>query len=128
MNGLSIAVEAGSAGEAAANKLEGVTVTPVKDQASALMEVASGTSDACIIDLIMAAAMVGEGTDYANLATAVTLGAEDAEEFGVGFRKGSDLMIAFNEFFYSKVVDGTVLQLAEQYGIAGMLSETAVTP
>ena len=128
LNGLSIAVEAGSAGEAAANKLEGVTVTPVKDQASALMEVASGTSDACIIDLIMAAAMVGEGTDYANLATAVTLGAEDAEEFGVGFRKGSDLMVAFNEFFYSKVVDGTVLQLAEQYGIAGMLSETAVTP
>lgn len=31
-------------------------------QAKALMEVASGTSDAAIIDLLMAVAMVGEGT------------------------------------------------------------------
>ena len=127
LNGLSVAVEAGSAGEAAANNLEGVTVTPVKDQASALMEVASGTSDACVIDLIMAAAMVGEGTDYADLTVAVTLGAENAEEFGVGFRQGSDLVAAFNDFFAAAVKDGTVMKLAEQYGIAGMLSADALT-
>ena len=128
LDGLSVAVEAGSAGEAAANNLEGVTVTPVKDQASALMEVASGTSDACVIDLIMAAAMVGEGTDYADLAIAVTLGAENAEEFGVGFRQGSDLVAAFNDFFAAAVADGTVMQLAEQYGIAGMLAADVVLP
>ena len=127
MKALTFAVEAGSAGEAAANNLEGVTITPVKDQASALMEVASGTSDACVIDLIMAAAMVGEGTDYADLTVAVTLGAENAEEFGVGFRQGSDLVAAFNDFFAAAVKDGTVMKLAEQYGIAGMLSADALT-
>lgn len=126
LSGLSVAVEAGSAGEAAANTLEGVTVTPVKDQASALMEVASGTSDACVIDLIMAAAMVGEGTDYADLTVAVTLGAENAEEFGVGFRQGSDLVAAFNDFFTAAVSDGLVGELAEQYGITGMLSIDAL--
>lgn len=126
LSGLSVAVEAGSAGEAAANTLEGVTVTPVKDQASALMEVASGTSDACVIDLIMAAAMVGENTDYSDLAIAVTLGDANAEEFGVGFRQGSDLVAAFNDFFTAAVSDGLVGELAEQYGITGMLSIDAL--
>ena len=53
------AVEAGSAGEDVA-KEKGWTVNSVQDQAAALMEVASGTSDAAIIDLLMAGAMIGE--------------------------------------------------------------------
>ena len=56
---LNFAVEAGSAGEAVANE-KGLNATPVKAQADALMEVAAGTSDAAIIDSLMAAAMVGE--------------------------------------------------------------------
>ena len=43
------AVEAGSAGEAAA-KEKGFKYNSVSSQADALMEVASGTSDAAIID------------------------------------------------------------------------------
>ena len=49
-----------------------------------LMEVAAGTSDAAIIDSLMAAAMVGEGTGYSNLT--YTIGLND-EEYGVGFQK-----------------------------------------
>lgn len=41
--------------------------TPVTAQSDALMEVASGTSDAAIIDSLMAGAMVGEGTGYPDL-------------------------------------------------------------
>ena len=46
------AVEAGSAGEAAA-KEKGYGYNSVASQADALMEVSSGTSDAAIIDLLM---------------------------------------------------------------------------
>lgn len=49
------AVEAGSAGEEVA-KEKGWTVNSVQDQAAALMEVAAGTSDAAVIDLLMAEA------------------------------------------------------------------------
>ena len=54
------AVEAGSAGEAAALE-NGWEVNSVDSQARALMEVEAGTSDAAVIDLLMASAMVGEG-------------------------------------------------------------------
>ena len=60
------AVEAGSAGEAAA-KEKGFEYNSVSSQADALMEVASGTSDAAIIDLLMAGAMIGDGTSYPDL-------------------------------------------------------------
>ena len=48
------------------------------------MEVASGNSDAAAIDALMAAAMIGEGTGYADLTYTISL---NNEEYGVGFRK-----------------------------------------
>ena len=110
---LTIAVESGSAGEEVVEAL-GIATTPVKDQASALMEVAAGTSDAAVIDSLMAAAMVGEGTSYANLA--YTLGL-NSEEYGVGFRKDSDLTAALNDFFKAAYADGTMITCAETYGV-----------
>ena len=77
---LTFAAEAGSAGEAELTAL-GYTVTPVKAQSDALMEVAAGTSDAAVIDSLMAAAMVGEGTGYASLTYTCGL---NSEEYGVG--------------------------------------------
>ena len=73
---LTFAVESGSAGEAQANEL-GLNYTAVTAQSDALMEVAAGTSDAAIIDSLMAGAMVGEGTGYANLT--YTIGLNDEE-------------------------------------------------
>ena len=78
------------------------------------MEVAAGTSDACIIDLLMAGAMIGEGTSYPDLVYTVSL---TEEEYGVGFRKGSDLAAKFNEFFAAAVADGSALELATKYGV-----------
>ena len=110
---LSVAVESGSAGEEAANE-NGLNVVAVKSQADAVMEVAAGTSDACIIDLLMAGAMVGEGTSYPNLAHTVEL---TTEEYGVGCRKGSDLAGYINQQLKALYDDGTMDEIGTQYGV-----------
>ena len=117
--GLAFAVEAGSAGEAEVSAL-GYSCTPVKAQSDALMEVAAGTSDAAVIDSLMAAAMVGEGTSYADLTYTVGL---NSEEYGVGFRKGSDLAAALNDFFAAAYADGSMIECAETYGVQAALIE-----
>lgn len=116
---LNFAVETGSAGEAEVSALN-LSYTPVVDQATALMEVAAGTCDAAVIDSLMAAAMVGEGTGYADLTYTVGL---NSEEYGVGFRKGSDLAEALNQFFATIYADGTMASLAETYGVQAALIE-----
>ena len=107
------AVEAGSAGEAAAND-NGFKTNVVASQADALMEVASGTSDAAIIDLLMAGAMIGEGTSYPNLTLSDEL---TTEEYGVGCRKGSDLASYINSVFAESYADGSMLETATTYGV-----------
>lgn len=114
---LVFAVEAGSAGAAEADA-NGFEYTEVTNQAAALMEVAAKTCDAAIIDSLMAAAMVGEGTSYEDLTYTVAL---NSEEYGVGFRKGSDLPDLLNKFLKEKYDDGTLGQIAETYGVTAAL-------
>ncbi|MBE5913298.1 MAG: transporter substrate-binding domain-containing protein [Pseudobutyrivibrio ruminis] len=116
---LSFAVESGSAGEAAATD-NGFDYVAVKSQADAVMEVAAGTSDACIIDLLMAGAMVGEGTSYPDLTHTVEL---TTEEYGVGCRKGSDLAAYINDQFKALYADGTMTEIAETYGVQDAVVE-----
>jgi polar amino acid transport system substrate-binding protein len=107
------AVEAGSAGEEAAQE-NGFEYNSVASQADALMEVASGTSDAAIIDLLMAGAMIGEGTSYPNMKYTDEL---TTEEYGVGCRQGSDLASYINQVFYESYSDGTMKEIATKYGV-----------
>ncbi len=116
---LNFAVEAGSAGEAEVAAL-GLNYTPVTAQADALMEVAAGTSDAAVIDALMAAAMIGEGTSYANLTYTIGL---NSEEYGVGFRAGSDMADALNAFLVKAYADGTLTKIAETYKVQAALIE-----
>lgn len=116
---LNFAVEAGSAGAAVANE-EGWKTTEVQTQAAALMEIEAGTAEAAIIDLLMAGAMIGEGTSYENLTYTCSL---TSEEYGVGFRKGSELAQKLNEFFVAKYQDGTMIEIAEKYGTQASLIE-----
>ena len=119
---LSFAAEAGSAGEAVLTELA-LNVTPVTAQADALMEVAAGTSDAAVIDSLMAAAMIGEGTNYANLTYTIGL---NSEEYGVGFRKGSDLAAELNAFLLKAYEDGSLLKIAETYDVqVALIDQTA---
>lgn len=111
--GLSFAVENGSAGKEVA-EANGFAYTEVLAQSDAVAEVASGTSDAAIIDLLMAGAMIGEGTGFEKLTYTAKL---NSEEYGVGFRKGSDLAEKLNEFFAASLADGSMLETAKKYGV-----------
>ncbi|MBQ3053591.1 MAG: transporter substrate-binding domain-containing protein [Clostridia bacterium] len=111
LKSLKFAAESGSAGEAAALD-NGFTVTAVLAQTDALLEVASGSADACIIDGTMAAAMTGEGTSYANLKAGIAL---TSEEYGIGFRKGSDMAQKVNEYMAQLTENGVLPALAEKY-------------
>ncbi|OUO16451.1 transporter substrate-binding domain-containing protein [Flavonifractor sp. An4] len=113
LSGLNFAVENGSQGAAQLDEL-GLTYVAKTTQADALMEVASGASDACVIDLLMAGAMIGEGTSYPDLTYTVQL---NDEEYGVAFRKGSDLTEAFNTFWKEAYDAGTVMETATTYGV-----------
>lgn len=119
LSDLTFAVEAGSAGEDEVEALS-LNFIPVKSQADTLMEVAAGTSDAAVIDSLMAGAMIGKGTGYADLTYTVGL---NSEEYGVGFRKGSDLVAAINDFFADSYADGSMMECAETYGVQAALIE-----
>ena len=117
------AVEAGSAGEEAAKENE-FKYNSVASQADALMEVASGTSDAAIIDLLMAGAMIGEGTSYPNMKYTDKL---TTEEYGVGCRKGSDLASYINSVLAQSYADGSMKEIATKYGVQESLVEQTAT-
>lgn len=110
---LKFAVEAGSAGEEVIADL-GYEYVSVNAQSDTLLEVKANTSDAAVIDLLMAGAMIGEGTNYSDLGYTLPL---NSEEYGVGFRKGSDLVTLLNDFFKTSYADGTMLETAEKYDI-----------
>lgn len=110
MSELTFAVESGSAGESVAVENE-FNYTSVTAQSDALMEVQAGTADACIIDITMANAMTGEGTSYSTLKGCLEL---SIEEYGVAFRKGSELTDMFNKFIVDNK-DAVVTPLAEKY-------------
>ena len=119
VSALSFAVESGSAGEQAAVD-NGFDYTSLTSQADAVMEVAAGTSGACIIDLLMAGAMVGEGTSYADLTHTVEL---TTEEYGIGCRKGSDLAAYINDQLKAYYADGSMQEIAQTYGVQDALVE-----
>ena len=115
--GKTVVAEAGSAGEAAIQGDENLAKADYVSksvQTDCLMEVAAGTADAAVLDLTLANAMIGEGTDYASLAIVDEL---NAEEYGVAFRKGSDAAAAVDAAFDALKADGTMQALAEKYDL-----------
>ena len=116
--GKTVLAEAGSAGESAIQDDENLSQADYVSksvQTDCLMEVAAGTADAAVLDLTLAKAMIGEGTDYANLKIVDEL---NAEEYGVAFRKGSDAAEAVNAAFDELKTDGTLEALAAKYDLA----------
>lgn len=114
MKNLTVAVENDSAGETAAKEAGFTNIVELQYQDNALMEVAAGTADACVIDITMANNMTGAGTSYANLSKSLEL---TKEEYGIGFRKGSDVTEKLNTFLAKLMKDGTLQTLAEKYGL-----------
>ena len=116
--GKTVLAEAGSAGESAIQDDENLSQADYVSksvQTDCLMEVAAGTADAAGLDLTLANAMIGEGTDYASLKIVDEL---NAEEYGVAFRKGSDAAAAVDAVFDELKADGTMQALADKYDLA----------
>jgi len=121
--GKTVCAEMGSAGETQIKGNEDNDPEPNLAQAEfvaksvqtdCLMEIKAGTADAAVLDMTLANAMTGEGTDYADLVIVDYL----AEEFyGIAFRKGSDMRDAVNEILEQFMEDGTMQALADKYGL-----------
>ena len=112
-----IGVEAGSAGEAAVAADEFLSqgnAIAVAAQRDNLLELKSGTLDVAVIDAVMAQASVGEGTDFADLM--LVPGIElSKEEYGVGFRKGSDTAAKVNAALQELANEGFLEELGQKY-------------
>ena len=109
---LKFTAEAGSAGEKEIQALECKNYVACETQSAALLEVASGKADACVIDITMANAMTGEGTSYADLGYEIEL---STEEYGIAFRMDSDMTAEVNKIMADLIADGTLKDLAAKY-------------
>lgn len=118
-----VVAETGSAGEELATGNEffkKAKFTGVDSQAKALMEVKSGTADIAVVDYVTSIGSIGEGTDYAELSV-VTAQEFDPEEYGIAFRKGSDITEKINAAMKELAADGTLLKIAEKYKLQDLL-------
>lgn len=115
--GKTVVAEQGSAGEEtimADDNLKQANYIPKTVQTDCLMEIKSGTADAAVLDLTLAKTMTGPGTSYEDIEIVDYLAEED---YGVAFRKGSDICEKVNKIFDELVADGTMGKLAEKYGL-----------
>ena len=94
--------------------------TPVDSMAKALMEVKAGTADIALVDSVCALAMVGEGTDYADMVVNLDNNF-GLQEYGIAFRKGSDVTEKVNEAIIELTKDGTIAEIAGRYGLTDAL-------
>ncbi len=123
LKGKIVVAEAGSAGEELATGdafFADCEFTSVDTMAKAIMEVAAGTADACVVDYITALGMIGEGTDYEDLVK--VNGVEFAkEEYGIAFRKGSDITEKVNAVIAELYADGKIADIAEWYSLESQI-------
>ena len=123
--GMTLVAEKESAGENVINNDgyftdAGVTYVAVDTQAKALTEVKSGTADAAVVDFVASIGMIGEGTDYEDLV--VVGGASfSPEEYGIAFRKGSDMTDAVNEAINKLIANGKLEKIAAKYKLDGQI-------
>ena len=135
MKGIYVVAEQGSTGE---GKLTGdipddetvevsakeffaeANYTPVDSMAKVLMEVKAGTADIALVDSVCALAMVGEGTDYADMVVNLDNNF-GLQEYGIAFRKGSDVTEKVNAAIIELTKDGTIAEIAARYGLTDAL-------
>jgi polar amino acid transport system substrate-binding protein len=131
VDGLTLTAEAGSTGEgkydgtikddgtedvSASAYFANCNYVPSDSMAKALMEVKSGTADMAIVDATLALYNVGPGTDYEDLVanTDINFG---SQQFGIAFRKGSDMTAKVNETIKVVSDEGTLKTIASKYGL-----------
>ncbi len=94
--------------------------TPVDSMAKALLEVKAGTADVAVVDSVCALAMVGEGTDYADMVVNLDNNF-GLQEYGIAFRKGSDTEAKVSAAIDELYAEGVVEEIAAKYGLTDIL-------
>lgn len=123
LEGLTVVAEKESAGEEVVTTDEffkGCNYTAVDSMAKAMMEVKSGTADAAVIDYVTGIGSLGEGTDYENISIVENASFAD-EQYGIAFRKDSDITAKVNEIIDELIQDGTLKKIAEKYKLGEQL-------
>ncbi len=121
--GAAVVAEAGSAGEEIATSdafFADSAFTPVDSMAKALMDVAAGTSDIAIVDYVASIGSIGEGTDFEDLVV-VEEKEFSPEEYGIAFRKGSDMATVVNNTIDELIADGTLDEIGKKYKLDALL-------
>ena len=126
-----VVAEKGSAGEEVMNAdkyFADYEKVAVDSQAKTLVEVKSGTADAAVIDYVMSNGSIGEGTDYADLKVVDDV-AFNPEQYGIAFRKGSDLAAKVNEIIVELKKSGELTKIASTYKLDEiLLADKEVVP
>ena len=92
----------------------------VVDVSEALMEVAAGTADGCVVDYLTYLGLIdGESGYAANLVIAKNAKFElgNDELYVIAFRKDSDMTEMVNKAIMELAADGTLMKIAEKYGL-----------
>ncbi|MGN1194586.1 MAG: amino acid ABC transporter substrate-binding protein, partial [Acutalibacteraceae bacterium] len=63
---------------------------------------------------VLSIGMIGEGTDYSSLVVVDSLAFAD-EQYGIAFRKDSDVTAKVNEIITKLVESGELNEIAEKY-------------
>ena len=128
VDGAYVVAESGSAGEELAKEdafFANATFTPESSMTNALMAVKAKTADVAIVDYVASIGSIGEGTDFADLK--LVEGKEfNPEQYGIAFRKGSDITPAVNAAIAELMNDGTLDSIAAKYKLDDILLKDAV--
>ncbi len=125
LDGKTVVAEKESAGEEAiadeayADFFGKAKYIAVESMKNAMMEVKAGTADAAVIDYVTGIGSLGEGSDYADLAIVEKSFAD--EQYGIAFRKGSDITEKVNEAIKELTEDGTLQKIADKYSLGEQL-------
>ncbi len=120
-----VIAEKESAGESVAKtdkEFKNYEYVSAATQANALMEVNAGTADVAIVDYVMSIGSIGKGTDYEKLV--VEGNGYAAENYGIAFRKGSDITAKVNEAIAELKADGTLAEIGGKYKLADIITAT----
>jgi polar amino acid transport system substrate-binding protein len=122
LNGLTCAVETGSAGADYAKTLTSESnIITRESQIKAFMELKSGAVDFIVVDVLLANRTCGDGA-YSTCVKAYEV-SNQVELYAIGCRKGSSLTTKLNEAIRHLMNDGvnggksTLETLSEKYGV-----------
>lgn len=125
-SGKNIILESGSSAQLAVESdetLKTVGLTKADSQLKALQEVAAGTSDIAVVDVLIYDSLKKKSESIVNTGSLVKVEGITfpAEEFGIGFRKGSDFKAKVENAIKELKQDGTYAEIAEKYNLSSNL-------